>query len=105
MYDGKYLYFTSLDPTLAVKNVVEVMQNVAVERRKKVWGALEIPVIQLMVIYEESFNKEQRMDACADIYVNCHPESSWTDLCLNLYRKIEITAAKRAKLFIQQSGG
>ena len=96
---------TPPDPTLTVKNIVEVMENVAVERRKEVWSSRDIvPDPQLEEIYQKYSTEEQRIHACADTYVNCHPHSSWTHLCQILYAKNEVTASRKAKTFIPQTG-
>ena len=99
-----YLY-SPPDPTLIVENVVGVMENVAVERRKEVWFKSGIvPHPQLEKIYQKYSTEEQRIHACADIYVNFHPESSWTHLCERLYWEKEMTAVRKAKPFIPQTG-
>ena len=93
------------EPTLTVENVVGVMEKVAVERRKKVWSDWNIvPDPQLEEIYQKYSTEEQRIHACADIYVNCCPDSSWTDLHEGLYGRNEVTAARKAKTFIPQTG-
>ena len=93
------------EPTLTVENVVGVMEKVAVERRKKVWSRGNIvPDPQLEEIYQKYSTEEQRIHACADFYVNCRPDSSWTRLCRRLYKWNEMTAAKKAKTFIPQTG-
>ena len=99
------IYFDVLEPTLTVVNVVGVMQNVAVDSRKKVWslGGI-VPDPQLEEIYQKYSTEEQRIHACADIYVNCRPDSSWTHLCRELYEWNGMTAAKKAKTFIPQTG-
>ena len=93
------------EPTLTVENVVGVMEKVAVERRKEVWsrGGI-VPDPQLEEIYQKYSTEEQRIHACADVYVNCRPDSSWTHLCQRLYGRNEMTAAKKAKTFIPQTG-
>ena len=96
---------TPLEPTLTVENVSGVMESVAVERRKKVWsewGIISVP--QLEEIYQKYSTEEQRIHACADIYVNCCPHSSWTHLCQGLYMMNEMTAVRKAKTFIPQAG-
>ena len=96
---------TPPDPTLTVENVVSVMENVAVERREEVWSWSGIvPAPQLEKIYQKYSSEEQRIHACADIYVNYHPDSSWTHLCEGLYDLSEMTAARKAKTFIPQTG-
>ena len=88
-----------------MENVVGVMEKVAVERRKEVWSRWDIvPYPQLKEIYQKYSTEEQRIHACADIYVNCRPDSSWTLLCWGLYRENEMTAAKKTKTFIPQTG-
>ena len=93
------------DHALTVENATEVLKNVAVERRKNVWsrwGIVAYP--QLKEIYQKYSTEEQRIYACADIYVNCHPESSWTHLCQRLYQMKEMTAVRKVKTFIPQTG-
>ena len=87
-----------------MKNVIGVMENVAVERRKEVWSNWDtVPHPQLDEIYRTYSTEEQRIHACADVYVNCRPESSWTYLCKRLYEE-EMTAARKVKTFIPQTG-
>ena len=93
------------EPTLTVGKVVGVLENVAVERRKEVWSGGDIvPYPQLEEIYQKYSTEEQRIHACADIYVNCYSHSSWTDLCHRLYGWNEMTAARKGKTFIPQTG-
>ena len=88
-----------------MENVVGVMEKVAVERRKEVWSGWDIvPDPQLEEIYQKYSTEEQRIHACADFYVNCRPDSSWTDLCWGLFEENEMTAAKKAKTFMPQTG-
>jgi hypothetical protein len=88
-----------------VENVAGVMENVAVERRKEVWSRGDIvPSPQLEEIYRKYSTEEQRIHACADIYVNCCPHSSWVHLCQGHYWENEMTAARKAKTFIPQTG-
>ena len=88
-----------------MENVVEVMEKVAVERRKEVWSRWDmISDPQLEEIYQKCSTEEQRIHACADIYVNCSPDSSWTHLCQRLYKWNEMTAIRKAKTFIPQTG-
>ena len=89
---------------MTVKNVIGVMENVAVERRKEVWFQLDIVPRPQLEIYQKYSTEEQRIHACADVYVNCHPESSWTHLCQRLYWVKEITAVRKAKTFMPQTG-
>ena len=91
-----------------MENVVGVMEKVAVERREEVWSEGSwgdiVPDPKLEEIYQKYSTEEQRIHVCADIYVNCNPDSSWTHLCQGLYGKNEMTAARKAKTFIPQTG-
>ena len=88
-----------------MENVIGVMEKVAVERRKEVWSRRNIvPDPLLEEIYQKYLTEEQRMHSCADIYVNCRPHSSWTRLCQGLYWMNEMTAVRKAKTFIPQTG-
>ena len=82
------------------------MESVAVDRRKEMWShwRFNFPDQQLDEIYGKYSTEEQRMHTCADFYVNNNPESSWTDLCGGLYGMSEMTAARKAKSFIPQTG-
>ena len=73
------------------------------DSRKEVWSGL-VPDTLLEEIYQNYSSEDQRLHACADFYVNCHPEPSWTDLCEELFYKKEVTAAGKAKTFIPQTG-
>ena len=82
------------------------MENVAVDKWKKVWSVYDIiQKPQLKEIYQKYSTEEQRMHACADIYVNFNPRSSWIRLCERLLNMGEVTAARKAKTFIPQIGG
>ena len=99
------LPYSPPDPTMIVVNVIGMLENVAVERRKEMWLRLGIvPHLQLEKIYQKYSTEGQRVHACADIYVNCCPDPSWTYLCRGLYGKNEMTAARKAKTFIAQTG-
>ena len=77
------------------------------ERRKEVWSRIRrdiVPRPQVEEIYRKYSTEEQRIHACADVYVNCNPKSSWTHLCKRLYWEKEMTAARKAKTFIPQTG-
>ena len=101
----KFHVYIPPDLTMTVENVFGVMENVAVVRRKEVWSRWNIvPPPQLEEIYQTYSTEEQRIHACADFYVNSRPDSSWTNLCQELYEKEEMTAVRKAKTFIPQTG-
>ena len=77
------------------------MEHVPENRRKKAWSrGNSIPDPQLEEIYHKYSIEEQRIQACADFYVNCNPGSSWTHLCRRFYLEKDKTAVRKAKTFI-----
>ena len=75
------------------------------DRRKEVWREWELfPDPLLEEIYQKYSNEDQRLQECTDFYVNCHSYTSWRDLCVGLFYTNEMTAARKAKTFIPQTG-
>ena len=42
----------------------------------------------------------EKSHACADYYVNHHPDASWKDLTWHLYFRMEFAAARESKSFM-----
>ena len=75
------------------------------DRRKKVWRKWRwVPDPLLEEIYQKYSNEDQRLQECAHFYVNYYIDSSWRDLCRGLFFMNEITAARKAKTFMPQTG-
>ena len=75
------------------------------DRRKVVWRVWElVPDPLLEEIYQKYSNEDQRLQECADFYVNYHYISSWRNLCERLFAMNEMTAARKAKTFTPQTG-
>ena len=76
------------------------------DKRKEVWREWElVPDPLLEEIYQKYSNEDQRLQECADFYVNYyHKDPSWRDLCKELFHMNEMTAARKAKTFIPQTG-
>ena len=91
---------------MTVENVTGVMECVPVDKRMKVWSAAQlISSYQLKEIYQKYSTEEQRMHACVDYCVhNLLIHLSWADFCQSLYLMKEITAARKAKGFVPQTG-
>ena len=113
----------SLDPTLTVENVTDVVEKVIEVKRRQVWGAVlryesrwrgrRGPNIRLLPpsdpeilkeIYSSHSSEKEKTHACSDVYVNCHPESSWEHLTSRLYEKDEMTAVDQARPFLPPRG-
>ena len=75
------------------------------DKRKEVWWGWElVPVPLLEEIYQKYSNEDQRLQECADFYIKCHSDPSWRHLCKGLFYMNEMTAARKAKTFIPQTG-
>ena len=119
----------SPDPTLTVENVTDVMEKVTEVKRRQVWRAVlryekrelsqrgpprrrrlrgqffnSIDLEILIDIYSSHSSEKEKTHACSDVYVNCHPESSWEHLTTLLYEKDELTAVDHARPFLPPRG-
>ena len=97
------------------------MEKVTEDKRGQVWKrVLELDVHKLYVpklyvphseieicvdeIYSSRSSEEEKTHACSDMYVNCHPESSWEHLTSLLYKEDEMTAVDKARPFLPPRG-
>ena len=55
-------------------------------------------------IYSSHSSEEERLQYCAETYSTAKPDSSWEELAESLYYNNEMSAAKKAKAFLQQKG-
>ena len=60
-------------------------------------GELDIPWLLLNEIQRRYSTDKEKNHACADYYVNCHPEASWKHLTIKLYASKEFALAKDSK--------
>ena len=60
------------------------------------WSAVE-------EIYSSHSSEEESLQYCAETY-SAKPDSSWEELVESLYYHYEMSAAKKAKAFLQQKG-
>ena len=54
-------------------------------------------------IYSSHSSEEERLQYCAETY-SAKPQSSWEELVESLYYHYEMSAAKKAKAFLQEKG-
>ena len=94
---------TSTDPTLTVKKVTDVMENVKVDNRRQVWERMLTWKMVDQLYSSHSTDKEKTL-SCSDTYVNCYPESSWEHLTSLLYKEDEMTAVDQARPFLPPKG-
>ena len=96
-----YLWFSS-DLTLTVENVAGVMGKVVVDKRRQLWKRVLRKIVD--EIYSSHSSEKERICACSDVYINCHPESSWEHLTSLLYKQDEMTAVDQARPFLPPRG-
>ena len=82
-------------------NVTDVMKKVTEDKRKYVWRMLFHwrGLSHVDEIYSSHSSEEEKTHTCSDVYVNCHPESSWQHLTSLLYTADKMTALDQARPF------
>ena len=87
---------------MTVDNVTQILNKIPGHKWEKVMGAggLDIPRPLLEEIQRRYSTDTEKNHACADYYVNCHPDAEWKDLTIGLYGEKEFASAKESKLFI-----
>ena len=89
------------DPTLTVENVGQVTEKVELKLKMQVWNdVLQCEDIENISHRKCSFKKEE----CADIYVNCHPHSSWELLAKALYEHHQLAAVDEVRSYLPPRG-
>ena len=93
----------SLDPTLTVDNVTEVMEKVTDGGREKIWSRCFKDDL-FADIKSKCSSEKELLHTCPDIYVNCHPDSSWEHLARVLYQKVETAAVEEVRSYLNPRG-
>ena len=90
------------DPTMTVDNVTQVINKIEGDKWEVMGrgGNDIVPRYQLWEIQRRCSTDTEKTHACADCYVNCHPDASWKDLTSQLYLKKEFAAARESKSFM-----
>ena len=91
------------DPTMTVANVTQILNKIPGDKWVKVMGGglgLEIPWPLLEEIQRRRSTDTEKNHACADYYVNYHPEAEWKHLTAKLYYKEEFALARDSKSFM-----
>ena len=89
----------SPDPIMTVENVTQVFNKIEGDKWR-VMDALEIPRPVLDEIQRRSSTDADQIHACADYYVNYHPNTSWRPLTSCLLTSAELAAARESKSFM-----
>ena len=63
-------------------------------------GGLDIPSPLGEEIQKRYSTVREKNHACADYYVNCHPDAEWERLTWKLYARDEFALARESKSFM-----
>jgi hypothetical protein len=87
---------------MTVDNVNQILNKIQGHKWEKVMGGggLDTPRPLLKEIQRRYSTDTEKIHACADYYVNCHPDAGWKDLTLGLYLKKEFDLARESKSFM-----
>ena len=91
------------DPTMTVDNVSQILNNIPKDKWEEVMGidGLDIPGPLVEEIQRRYSTNKEKNHACADYYVNYHPDAEWAHLTMGLYITIDEQAlARESKSFI-----
>ena len=87
---------------MTVDNVTQILKNIPGDK----WGAvmgdggLDIPRPLLREIQWKYSTDTEKNHACADYYVNYHPNAEWEHLTVGLYAREEYALARESKSFM-----
>ena len=90
------------DPTLTVDNVSRVMEKVEPTVKAQVWMDACYVIMEMNKMEEMCTSGKE--DECADLYVNCNPNSSWEHLARSLYRHHQVAAVEEVRSYLPPRG-
>ena len=87
---------------MTVDNVTQILNKTPADWWEEVMGGggLDIPRPLLEDIQKRYSTDTEKTHACADYYVNCHPDAEWKHLTMGLYFKEEYSLARESKSFM-----
>jgi hypothetical protein len=87
---------------MTVDNVTQILNKILGDKWEWVIGGgeLGIPWALLEEIQGRNSTDTEKNHACADYYVNYHPEAEWEHLTMTLYNWSEFTLARESKSFM-----
>ena len=88
------------DPTMTVDNVTQILNKIQGGNWEVVIIVLDIPRPLLEEIQRRYSTDTEKNHACADYYVNYHPQAEWKHLTMELYRTEEFALARESKSFM-----
>ena len=88
---------------MTVDNVTQILNKIPKDKWEEVMGTglgLDIPRPLREEIQRRYSTDTEKNHACADYYVNCHPEAEWENISLKLYQTHQFALAKESKSFV-----
>ena len=93
------------DPTLTVDNVSHIMEKVEPKQRQQILKEMVIDRIFDEIQSSGQYSTALELEAAAvDIYVNCHPRSSWEELARRLYCHHQVAAVEEVRSYLPPRG-
>ena len=93
------------DPTLTVDNVSHIMEKVEPKERQPLLKEMIIDSLFDEIQSSGKYPTALEVEAAAvDIYVNCHPYSSWERLAKSLYRRHQVAAVEEVRSYLPPRG-
>ena len=87
---------------MTVDQVTQILNKIPGDKWEKVMGTrgIDIPRPLQEEIQRRYSTDTEKNHACADYYVNYHPDAEWKHLTAELYNKDEFALAKESKSFV-----
>ena len=85
---------------MTVDNVAPILDKIGQDQWERVVSTYIVPKPLLDEIQRRYSTDTEKIHACADYYVNYHPQASWEDLTGTLYLNKEFAAARESKSFM-----
>jgi hypothetical protein len=84
---------------MTVANVTQILNKIPGDKWEKMMGVGRLNIPEPLL--EERYSTDsEKNHACADYYVNCHPQAEWEDLIVVFYLEEEFALARESKSFI-----
>ena len=85
---------------MTVDNVTQILNKIPGHKWEGVMGGLRIPRPLLEEIQRRYSTDTEKNHACADYYVNYHPDAVWDNLTAGLCSYEEFALARESKSFM-----
>ena len=85
---------------MTMDNVTQILNKISAGKWERVMDGLGIPWALLEEIKRRCSIDTEKNHACADYYVNCHPDAEWKHLTTRLYARKEYALARESKSFM-----